>query len=551
MIDRAVDLLGRREYIIVFLLLLLAAAIRLPVMMRNPIPAGDGIASNLEVAVNLQEGHGFSTMRKWTLYDDSMETLRPEGNRQPVMALLIFALFQVTGPSFPPAQVLALAIGISCLLVCWMWTRRLFGRIPALFTLLVLSVTPIFIWYSVQPDSLLLFTALFFIVLMVADRERITPGRAAILGVLVGLSYLVRTQGLILALSVGFWVFFRGNGRRLLRTAVFFGAFLLVCVPWFVRNMEAFGSPTYTQGSQFLFNENHWAAWEVRETAPEPMDMLRFQGPGAVAAYVIKGAFRVLEPVTTGSLHRGEVFGQPSLAGFAVLALLVLRKREIRMRLLLPAMAAVPPMLMLVLHEHSGRYLAFFIVMVAALGSAGLVSLRRLTGRGTALAAAALLMVPFVYPLGTVLSKTSSERFEEAREISRWISEHSEEDDWVVTYPNVELLVWDYRRPTLTMPNDYEMLLWPCLAEHDVRYVVVDGFLPVLRPHLAGRWRRSADGTGWQTVNPPPFLEEVYRSSEGSAIVYEMVDDVPSGFMRVDSLPRDNMRAMPPAGAPW
>jgi 4-amino-4-deoxy-L-arabinose transferase-like glycosyltransferase len=545
------DMFRKREPAFVLLLLLLAVVIRLPVVLRNPIPAGDGIASNLEVAVNLEAGDGFSTMRKWALYDDSMENLRPEGNRQPVMALMLFVLFKVTGPGFLPAQLLSLLTGILCLFMCWLWARRIFGKLPALFTLLVLSITPLFIWYSSQPDSLMLFTAIFFGVLIAADRSRISFGRAAFLGLLVGLSYLARTQGMILALSMGLWVLYMGGGKRLLKALVFTAVFFAVCSPWFIRNTGAFGSPTYTQGGQFLINENHWAAWEVRDSAPEPLDMLKFQGPGAVAAYLARGVLRVIEPVTTGSLHRGEAFGQPTLIGFALLAVLVLRDRETRRRMMLPALAAVPPMLMLVLHEHSGRYLAFFIVMVTGLGSAGLLSLRRTTDIRTVSAAVVLLLVPFVYPLGRVLSESSRERAAEAGEISRWIVENSMEDDWVVTYPNTELMIWEYRRPTLTMPNDLEMLLWPCLEKHGVRFVVVDGFLPTLRPRLAGRWRRTIDGRDWQVVDPPPFLTEVYRSSSGFSIVYEMTGSVPEGFMHVDSLPRDNMRAMPPAGSPW
>jgi hypothetical protein len=270
-----------------------------------------------------------------------------------------------------------------------------------------------------------------------------------------------------------------------------------------------------------------------------------------VAAFLVKGVLRVAEPVTTGSLHRGEVFGQPTLIGFALLALLALRERENRRRILLPALAAVPPMLMLVLHEHSGRYLAFFIVIVTGLGSAGLLSLGRMTGRRTASLAALLLMTPFVFPLGKVMSASSASRAAEASSVSDWISRNTRDGDWVVTYPNTELLIWEYRRPTLTMPNDFQMLLWPCLEEHGVRYVVVDGYLPMLRPHLADRWRRSIDGGEWQVEEPPFFLTEVYRSPSGFSIVYEMTDSVPTGFMNMDSLPRDNMRALPPAGSPW
>ncbi len=527
-------------------LLLLAVAVRIPVMLRNPLPAGDGITSHVEMAVNLIRGNGFSTMRKWNIHDDSMAPLRPEGNRQPIMAMLLAPIFMVTGPSFPPAQVLALFLGILCLSACWFWTRRLFGTGPALFTLLVLSVTPMFVWYSVQPDSLLLFTFFFFVALVLADVRRLSPGRAALLGLVSGLAYLSRTQGLLLIFSMGAWILFSAGKKRFSRFAVFSAVFLLVCAPWFIRNLSAFGSPIYTQGSQFLLNENHWSAWEVREEPPGPMDLLRYRGPASVLRFVAAGILRVMEPFTTGSLHRGEVFGQPSLVGFALLALLLVRNSEIRKRLLPAAFAAIPPMAMLALHEHSNRYLAFLVVLVTALGSGGLLRFAGSTSNRTAVAAAALLLAPFVYPMGKVLVYDTRAKAAEAAEVSSWISVNTDPDDWVVTFPTVEMMIWDYRRPTLTMPNDYEALLWPCLQKHGVRYVVIDEWLPRLRPHLARRWRRSATGDDWQVISPPPFLEEVYRSGSERTLVYEMTGEVPRDFMSVDSLPRDNLRALPP-----
>ena len=66
-----------RERSLLVLVFLLALVLRVAVMIHNPLPSGDGVASNVEMARNLASGHGFSTMRKWTLYDPSMEPLRP------------------------------------------------------------------------------------------------------------------------------------------------------------------------------------------------------------------------------------------------------------------------------------------------------------------------------------------------------------------------------------------------------------------------------------------------------------------------------------------
>jgi hypothetical protein len=278
------------------------------------------------------------------------------------------------------------------------------------------------------------------------------------------------------------------------------------------------------------------------------MDLLRHQGPVAVLMHLAAGLLRVIEPFTTGTLHRGEVSGQPSLAVFAAAGILALADRDVRRRLLLPGIVSAATMAALVVHDHPGRYMSFITAMVVAAGFAGLRRIPRLAGAGRRITilAAAVLFLPLVRPSALLMLRDDRPRAAEAAEVSRWLADHSSPSDWVVTFPNVEELVWQYRRPTLTMPNDYEMLLWPCLESHGVRYVVVDPDLPALRPWLSTRWSMTPDGRSWERIDPPPFLNEVYRTVSGRTIVYEWAGSVPEGFMAVDSLPRDNCRALAP-----
>ncbi len=539
----------RRELTILLLVLALAGLLRLGVAARGPsMPAGDGIASNLELAENLRRGLGFTTMRKWTLYDPSMAPLRPEANRQPAMAVILAGVFAVFGASFRAAQVVSLLLGLGCLVAFWAWARAALGRRPALLAVAAMAVNPLQIFYSTQPDSLLPFTMMLFTVLAVARR---TPSarRALMLGAACGLSWLFRTQGSLLAVAMLVWVLLAGE-RRLLRGLLFCAAALLVMSPWMLRNLSAFGDPLYSQGGQFLLNENHWAAWEVRDSAPAMTDLLAHRGPVAVLAFLGAGALRVLEPFTWGSLHRGEPFGQPALLVFVLAALWALRDGKARREMAPAALAAIPALALMVLHEHSGRYLAFVSMAAVALGSRGLLMMRsELPGRRWGFAAAlALAFLPMAAPTLALLRGGDRTVADEAgtTEAAKWIERNALPEDRVVTYPNVELLIWSYRRPTLTWPNDYEMLVWPCLARHDVRYAVVDADLPRLRPRLADRWMRDPAGGRWLIEEPPPFLTEVWRSGSGRTLIYEITGPVPEGFEAVDSLPRDNLRALPP-----
>lgn len=519
--------------------------LRFATALRNPAPEGDGIAANILLADNLNRGLGFTTFLKWTLYDDSMEHLRPEANRQPLLPLILSALFRVTGPGMRPAQAVSIILGMLCLLVFHRWAEASFGKRVAILSLGFLALDPPFIWFSSQPDCLLLYTGLVFATLIAAGDTEVSWKRAVVLGALSGLAYLSRTQGLILAFSMGVWILLRGGRARILKAAVFSAVFLTVCLPWFVRNIRSFRSPTHSQNSQFVLNENHWSAWSVRGSPPGPGDMLRNQGAGACVMYVLKGAARVMEPFGPGSTARGEPFSQPTMAVFVVFALLCLGDRELRRKLLLPAIVALPLMAALTVHQHSGRYLAPVYAMVAAFGFAGAV---RHGTRIKGLLPALILVTALVLlrPVAEILARQNGGRAAEAMEGARWIRDHTPESSWVVTYPNVELYHWVYRRPTVTWPNDYETLLWPYLEGHRAEYLVLDPDLPVLRPWLSRRWRRSPDGRGWDLLDPPDFLTEVWRSSSGNTVIYRFTGRVPEGFMAVDSLPPDNMRALGP-----
>lgn len=538
---------GGRPILVLLLILFAGAALRLWVAVHNPIPAGDGISSEMEMARNLSEGNGFSTMRKWTLYDPSMAPIRPEGNRQPAMSIILSGVFAVFGISFGAAQATAMAIGLACIVCVWFWARRLFGGVTALLAAAWLAFDPLFVWYSTQPDSLMLFTAFFSCILLAADSDRIGPWRAVVLGALCALSWLARTQGLILAGTAGLWVLLRGR-PRLVSASAFCFAFILVALPWMIRNWVTFGSPFFSQAFQLLFTHNHYSVWEVRQSPIDPLENVLGQSLVSLAAYVAAGALRVLEPFTIGTLHRGEPFDGPSLAVFVLAGLFLLRDRAIRRRLAGPVFLCVPMLAALVMHVHPTRYVSFAMVVVVVAGFEGMkriLSAER-AGRGFLIGTGLLFALLLARPIGSEIRSDSRLRAADAMEISRWIDANSSPGDWVVTFPNVELFIWDYLRPTLTMPNDYEMLLWPALQEHGVRFVVVDPDLPRMRPWLSTRWRRSPGGMEWSVVDPPPFLREVARSSSGRTIIYEWDGSVPQGFMVVDSLPPDNFRALPP-----
>ena len=540
--------MSKKAFLLFAVLILFAGTlIRGWVIYRNPIPAGDGIASHVLLADNLKRGLGFSTFLKWTLYDSSEEFLRPEANRQPAMAFLLIPVFSIFGSGITQAQIVSLLHGLLAMFFCAVWAKKLFGREAALVVLGYLAVDPPFVWFSTQPDSLMLYLSLFYLILILAHREEISWKRAIALGAMSGFLYLTRTQGALMAPAMGLWILTRGGKQKRLKAVLCGVTALIVVSPWLIRNMNEFGSPTHSQNGQFLLNENHWSAWSVRDTAPSSSDMWNNQGSVAVAKYLGAGILRVIEPFTLGSTHRGEVFGQPTLVIFLVPGIIALFSKKARKRMLLPLIAIGPVLLVLVLHQHSGRYLTVAVPAVVGLGALGFKEMiNRPPGRALLYWIIPICILILAAPFIKVMQADSRARASEAMEAALWVEENASDSAWVCTYPNVELFHWIYRKPTLAWPNDYEMLLWPYLENHNVQYMVVDRDLPALRPWLSRCWRRSPDGTFWDVVNPPPFITEVWRTESGNTIVYEFTGSVPEEYMAVDSLPPDNCRAIGP-----
>lgn len=126
----------------------------------------------------------------------------------------------------------ALTIGLS-----WLLARRLFGRRVALAAAVVVALYPL-AWQYEQllfPESLA--TPLTLAALLLIFTRTPSPRRALMLGLLTGISLLVRPSGefLILGALVA-WIAVAGWRRGIALTALAVGCALVVVAPWTIRN---------------------------------------------------------------------------------------------------------------------------------------------------------------------------------------------------------------------------------------------------------------------------------------------------------------------------
>ncbi len=155
-------------------------------------------------------------------------------------------------------------------------------------------------------------------------------GHAFILGLIAGIGYFARANGLFLLIGLWLWLLFWGGssgktttsktGMLISHLASITPAFLLsllgFCVMaalWWWRNLNVYGSPFYTQNLNFLFADDYFVFWAVRATPPTAAEWFSHHGIIDLFNRLAKGFYAAAEPFFLGNLHRGEFLRRGSI----------------------------------------------------------------------------------------------------------------------------------------------------------------------------------------------------------------------------------------------
>lgn len=226
-----------------------AFLLRLGLALQLPFPQLDDPAAYVQVARHLAQGRGFVTDVIWN-YWIPFDTLTHPSNEfwMPLPSVVMAAAIKGLGDTFLVVQ-LAGAVCGALLVVLTYWMGRMLWpqqRRWSILAAVLLIPGAILAFQSVSADSsalyALLSTATLFAAALTIARRKLSWAIAT--GVLSGLSYLTRSHGLLLPLTIGgLWMIYLWRDKRLI---VKFELALIVCyfaliVPWWMRNMAAFG----------------------------------------------------------------------------------------------------------------------------------------------------------------------------------------------------------------------------------------------------------------------------------------------------------------------
>ena len=210
--------------------------------------------------LQLANGHGFTEPYLWNYLDAPSGLPHPSNAYwMPLASLLAAAGAALFGPgSWPAARVgfLAVAAAIPTLTaaLAWSFTSRrdlaLTSGLLAVFSAFYLPFLPVTDTFGLY----MLLGGTFFLVL----NRKASNTNALMLGLLAGLMHLARADGLLwLPIALIAIVLFRKPEQSrftiLLSLISVFAGYLLIMVPWFIRNTFVFGAPLGPGGSKMLW----------------------------------------------------------------------------------------------------------------------------------------------------------------------------------------------------------------------------------------------------------------------------------------------------------
>lgn len=559
---------GRRGRRLAILLIIIALGfgLRAVSLVRHHLPAADGAATTLEVAAHLNEDRGYTTNRKWLFFEEHRGFPIPEGNRQPLLPLLVSLLFRVTGPSHTAAQWLVLFAGLLLIPMIYLLGRRLYGARTGLLAALFTALSPAQIWFGSMVEDQVFFQLGFLLLLLLwygwwpgaktkdaAQKRRTLP--FLWMGGAAGLAWLARPNGLLLlaALAVSIPLMIRSVAdwkKRRYKVAAGLAClalvgFLAVAASWMVRNSLVFGSPFHTHNSYLMAVDVPDEVASLREDAPSMGAWFAENGIGCAALRWSRGAFRSLDAFVSGNLFREEAVRQGGMAVFLLLALVAWRWGLPRpapwWRYHALPLAAFGLHFLTVSWYVRGElryFLPFYLLLylAAARGAlvlAGLEDTERpldagvpprpplpRPGRSPILLALLLLLLlaTFVRPLGLTLAFDDRKDAARVGAAADWILSSTDPDAVIMDLPTVSNLIHVYDRATVVIPYGPVEDTFATALRFNVEYLVVSARSVDWRPGLKQFW--EADGKRvWLKEPAPAFLEQVWADDEEQIVI--------------------------------
>lgn len=236
-------------------IVLAAATVRLAHVLAIA-PATTGLLDGYwftQVSHSLAAGHGF-LIPYGSIFSGTAH-VEPTAQHGPLYPLVLAAVYRLGVHGDTALRSLGTAFGALTVAGVGVLGRSLAGDAVGLVAAALAAAHPLLIASDGALLSETLYGALLVWTLVAAARLRQRPGtgRAALLGVGIGLAALTRSEALALVVLLAVPLAWRGGRRaRIPRIAAAVACTVLVVSPWVVRNWSVFGRPLMTTNEGVL-----------------------------------------------------------------------------------------------------------------------------------------------------------------------------------------------------------------------------------------------------------------------------------------------------------
>lgn len=234
---------------------------------------------------------------------------------------LLMAPLRAATPSVIAQKILNGALLASAIIVFFLFLRRTLPTTTlALTASLVMAINYRVLEFSsimMSETSFLLFSALSLYMLFLFDKRDETgkwwkTPYFYLLILCVGYAFMIRTQGVTLAVAVAAWMLFTRKWRQ---SIVFAGGFLLTTIPWTIRNYLA-----GLGGSRYLDQVLAVNPWRPEEGLISFPDLIQ-RGFGTLKMLITKAVPNTVVPYFNLDYNSTATFGE-WIAGIVMLSLI-------------------------------------------------------------------------------------------------------------------------------------------------------------------------------------------------------------------------------------
>lgn len=526
------------QVILLCLILLLSFLTQNHFAKMHISPTGDD-GHFIDVADNILQGRGYISRVKHHFYpfNDAVEHI--DDARQPLVPYLFALLFYFTGASFEATKLFLIVINMLNIVTVYVIGRTLFNGKAALLSALVVGLYPtqIFFWAGFIQSSEPVFIFLFMVLVLLTLHIRDNKAWWMLIGVVCGLLYLTRANGLWLLLPLGIYMYLQKEHTDLKKACLTLAGFLVVCLPWFVRTFYHFGNPIYTSAQHNYWLDSFWLFHADLGYVPgliqylNSHSMVQILERALIGVYMtFKGfllagtGFATFTPFFLFSiLNNRDQFRRSSFFYFSILmtciALIGYVPDFSKARFFVPFHPLI------ILWSIGGVFQFAKLLGSNGLGkSASMFSSENVFILGTA----AMLLFPPVTRLVDNYKANDFDKAQRLRTVSHWIQENTGEDQIIMMYPYDDLhqYVFLYDRKTVFMPNNDCETILRVAAKYEVDYIVISKRLLLDREKgFYNFWMDTPDGV--RERRQLDFVGLVYAHNDGSLLIYRLQRSFP------------------------